>query len=532
MSAPRWVIARHVFRSTRRGALIWGAVFGLFVVATVQGFIVGYPTFESRQAVAGTLGSFAILLGQPRHVDAINGFTQWRVAVSIALIGSIWALLVSTNALRGEEDAGRWELLLAGPVTKLRATAEALAGLGASLGLMFALTAVVTLAAGRFPGAHFSVPASLSFALSLVAGAAMFLAIGALASQLSATRGQAATLAAAVAGISFLVRMVGDSQPDLDWLLWVSPFGWVEQIRALRDPQPIAFAPVFALVAGCVAATLVMAKRRDLGASVLREGASAAREPRWLLGPTTLAIRLTRTSAIGWIVGLALFAFFTGTIARSFAALLASSPAFAAVLARLGLRNLSEAFLGISFFQLALVLAIVVASQMAALRDEEATGRLDNLLVRPVRRVVWLAGRVAVAGGLALACGLASGFFMWFGAATRHTGVQLSKLLEAGVNATVPAVFVLGFGVLVFGLRPRLTAAAAYGIVAYSFLVNLVGSLVSGQDWIRDSSIFSHIEFAPAAKPDWLEAAALVAIGLALAAIGAVAFTRRDVEYA
>ena len=118
------------------------------------------------------------------------------------------------------------------------------------------------------------------------------------------------------------------------------------------------------------------------------------------------------------------------------------------------------------------------------------------------------------------------------GAASQHTGVALSKLVEAGVNATVPAVFVVGAAVLVFGIRPRLTAAAAYGIVAYSFLVNLVGSLVKGQDWLRDSSLFSHIELAPAAKPDWGEASIVVATGIVLAAIGAAAFERRDIEYA
>ena len=528
----RWVIAAHVFRGARRGALIWGAVFGLFVIATVKAYIVSFPTWADRENVAGALGSFAILLGQPHHAETVAGFTVWRVTVAIAVIGSVWALLTSTGALRGDEDAGRWEMLLSAPVTKLRATAEALLGLGAALALMYALTAAMTLVAGGIPGARFPIGASLAFALSLVSGAAMFLAIGALTSQLSANRGQAATIAAAVMGTSFLIRMVADSKKGLDWLLWLSPYGWIEELRPLRDPQPIAFLPIAALVVACVAATLALAARRDLGASVLREREDRARDPRWLLGPTTLALRLVRGAAIGWIAGIALFSFFMGFVARSFASLLASSPTFAAALGRLGIRDLSEGYLAVAFFMTALWLAVIAASQMASLRDEEASGRLDNLLVRPTRRLVWLGGRAAVGVGLALACGLAAGFFTWMGAASQHTGVALSKLVEAGVNATVPAVFVVGAAVLVFGIRPRLTAAAAYGIVAYSFLVNLVGSLVRGQDWLRDSSLFSHIELAPAAKPDWGEAAVVVAIAVVLAAIGAAAFERRDIEYA
>ena len=41
------------------------------------------------------------------------GFTACRVLTGITIIGSIWGLMTSTGLLRGEEDAGRWELLLA-----------------------------------------------------------------------------------------------------------------------------------------------------------------------------------------------------------------------------------------------------------------------------------------------------------------------------------------------------------------------------------------------------------------------------------
>src|SRR5207245_11322506 len=113
-----------------------------------------------------------------------------------------------------------------------------------------------------------------------------------------------------------------------------------------------------------------------------------------------------------------------------------------------------------------------------------------------------------------------------------RTGVPLNQLLEAGVNATVPGVFVLGAGALLLGVYPRVAPAVSYAIVAYSFLINLVGTLVKGHDWIRDSSLFTHIALAPATKPDWFQAAVLALLGLGMAALGAFAFHRRDVEYA
>ena len=133
---------------------------------------------------------------------------------------------------------------------------------------------------------------------------------------------------------------------------------------------------------------------------------------------------------------------------------------------------------------------------------------------------------------LILLAGLAAGAFTWVGAVTHYTYVALPTLLEAGLNATIPGVFVLGAGALVLGLRPRLSSVVSYGIVAWSFLVDLLGSLIKGADWLRDSSLFTHITLAPSVKPDWGTAAVIVLLGVVAAAIGAVAFQRRDVEYA
>ncbi len=529
---PRWVITDHVARNAMRGAAVWGAVFGLFVVATVKAYVTAYPTVAERLKVVPSLQSFAILLGQPQHAETVAGFTSWRVLVAIVLIGAIWGLLTSTGLLRGEEESGRWELLVAGQTTKRRAAAQALVGLGVAVAVMFAVAAALTLAAATLPGAHFAVGASLFFAGAMVTGAAMFAAVGALASQLSATRGQAAMITAAILGGSYVVRMIADSTSGLGWLRWLSPIGWVEELHPLRDPQPLALVPVVVLVILCAGLTVLLAGRRDLGASVLQERDAGASATRWLTGPTTLALRLVRPAAIGWLLGVGALALVQGFVAKTAASLLTSSPAIANVLGRLGLRKASEAYLGVAFFTLVVIIAVMAASQVAAIRDEEAAGRLDNLLVRPVRRVVWLLGRAAVSLALLVLCGALAGFATWLGAASQHVGVSLPTLLEAGLNATVPAVFVLGAGVLVLGLRPRVTSAACYGIVAWSFLVQLLGSLLKGYEWLRDSSLFSHVKLAPAAKPDWAEAGVVILLGAGVALLGALLFRGRDIEYA
>jgi ABC-2 type transport system permease protein len=91
----------------------------------------------------------------------------------------------------------------------------------------------------------------------------------------------------------------------LGWIRWLSPLGWLEELRPLRDPQPIALLPVVALIVACAGLTVVLAGRRDLNGSILRERAGHLGDVRWLRGPLTLGLRLVRGGAIGWLLGAA-----------------------------------------------------------------------------------------------------------------------------------------------------------------------------------------------------------------------------------
>lgn len=528
---PQLVIARHVIRRSLRWAIVWGVVFGLFVVTTVVAYVKAYPTFDARVDLARSLRPFVILLGQPWHAETVAGFATWRVLTAVAVIGAIWGLQTATGLLRGEEEEGRWELLLAGPVTRRRATVEALLGMLGAVAAMFLATLLLIFAAARLPGARFSIVGSLLFATNLVSGAAVFLAVGALTSQLSATRAQATTLAAGFLGVSFVVRAFADSQNRLQWLRWLTPLGWIEELRPLRDPQPVALAPIALLIVACMTLAVILAGVRDLHGSILGQREGRRHTTWWLVGPTTLAFYVSRATAIGWLAGVIGFSAMSGSVAQAAVSLTTTSPAITATLGRFGIRAATRGFLSFSLFLIAVLLALMAAALVDAMRQEEASGRLDNLLVQPVHRLTWLAGRLGVALGLIILGGLAAGTATWAGAVTHRTYVPLPTLLEAGLNATIPGVFVLGVGILILGLRPRWCATASYAVVAWSFLADLLGTFVKGADWIRQSSLFTHISLAPAKKPDWDTAAIIILLGLLALVAGAVRFQRRDVAY-
>ncbi len=528
---PGLVSVRVTARQAMRGALIWGAVFGLMVWVLVSQFSKEYPTAAARATLTKTMGSdvgLQAIFGPAHHLATVAGYTAYHAIGVLGIIGAVWGLLAATRLMRGEEEAGHWELLLAGQTTRRRAAAGAMAGLGIGVLTLWAVTAAITVAAGRSPSARFPVTASLFMAVAAVAGAAIFLAVGALCSQLAASRRQAAGLAAAVFGVAYLIRLIAYTSTSLRWLRWASPLGWIDELRPLTGSRPLLLIPVTGFIAVLAAATIILAGRRDLGTGVLPASDTAAPRTRLLTGPFGLACRLGRRGALGWLAGLAAGGLILGLTAKASEDVWASQSG--GVMEKLGGAAGGAAYLGIAFLIVALVVAMAAAGQVAATRDEEAEGYLDNLLARSAARLPWLAGRFATSAAVLTGASVVTGLFTWAGAAATGAGLSFATLLAAGVNVVPAGIFVLGIGTLAHGLAPRFAAAVAYGVVAWSFLVEIVGAGIGASHWLLDLSVLHHIARAPAAPVRWDSVAILIAIGIAAATAGALAFTRRDLK--
>lgn len=530
---PETLIARTTTVRAVRSAALWGAVFGLYLAVSALGYASTYPTQVERAALAATFGhnvGVNALIGPAHSIQTVRGFVAWRSLGVLGVAGAVWGLLTSTRLLRGEEDAGRWELLLCGATTRGRATVQALGGLAVGLSVLWALPTASLLAVGRSADVQISASAAVFAGFATVSTAAVFLAVGALTSQLAATRRRAAGYAAAALGVSYAVRMVADSGTGLDWLRWTSPLGWAEELRPLTGSHAAAALPVVLVVVACGAAAAWLAAGRDLGASTLPDRDTARPRTGLLSGTLGLTVRLIRGSVAAWAAATVLGGMLLGLVAKSAGTALAESATVREVIGKLGAGGGgARAYLGVAYLILALVVALLAAGQVSAARAEESDGRLEHLLVRPVGRVRWLLTRAGVAIVAIVAVAVLAAVATWAAGATQHAGVGLGRLLGAGINLVPPAILVLGGGLLVMGLRPRAATAAAYFVLSWSFLLELVGSVVGADHWLLDTSVFHHLAAAPAADPAWPTDAVVVAIGVLAAAVGTAAFARRDV---
>jgi ABC-2 type transport system permease protein len=516
-----------------RSAILWGLLFGGLIANEALTYEQGFPDLESRRQFAeafGANGGLAAVAGEGRQLGTIEGFVAWRVFGLLIIVGAVWGLLIASRLLRGEEDAGRWELLLSGRTARRHATVQGMAGLAAGLAVLWVLTAVPTVAAGAGEKVGFSVSASLFYATAATASAPMFLALGALASQLSPTRRQANSLAAAVFGLALLIRMAADTVDGLDWMRWASPLGWVENLHPLTGSQPLALVPIILLTLVSAGAAIILAGRRDVGAGALGRERTPEENLRLLGGPASLVVRLERWVALGWVLGLGALAAVFGVVAGAAAEANLASDVEQAV-GRLGAdQGGATAWIGYEFMYLAALAAFAVGGQVSAMRSEEADGYLDHLLARRVGRSRWLAGRLAFAATLAVLCGLATAAGGWLGLAATGAGgeIGIAAMLKTGFNVMVPALFVVGIGALLYGLVPRIAVPALYTFILWSFVVVIIGSSVTTNRWLLDTALLTHLGPVPATGLHWAAIGWMAGIALAASGIGFLVFRRRD----
>jgi ABC-2 type transport system permease protein len=529
---PDVAIARRAFGQLWLGAVVWALVFGVSVASTAATYVSTYPTPELRQeaaaAVAGDRG-LAILVGPINGIDTVGGYTFYKVFVMLTTIGGVWALLAATRLLRGEEDAGRWQLVLAGSTRPARATSATLAALFGAVLVVFAGTGVLTVLIGRDPDVGFGVGPSLLYALSIAIVPMVFVGVGAFTSQLAGTRRRATGLAMAVFGVAFVLRMIADSGTGTHWLLWTTPLGWSEMMRPLTENNPWPLLPAVLTTTVLVAASLLVSARRDAGSGVIGAEDVAVVRPFGLRSAVELAARLELPVLCGWFTGVVVCGAFFGLLAEVTTGNIPDSLS----------RNLdkfvsqgsfADQFFAVGFVFVATLLALVPASQVSAAYEEEHSGRLVHILSRSTTRARWFMGRLAISAAAIIVAGLASGVATWLGATSQGVDVSAGSLVAAGVNCIPIALVSLGLGALALAVLPRAATATVYALVIWSLVVYMFGPLSSAVRKLEAASLFHYMNAAPAETANVTTLAVTTAVAGALCVIATLLFARRDIH--
>ncbi|NIH82976.1 ABC transporter permease [Amycolatopsis viridis] len=521
-------LVRLALRRDRVVLPIWVLVIGLLPVSSAGAYGQLYPDAASRASLTAGMSanpSITLLYGPPFDLSTAGGFTAWRFGVFAPLFLALACILTVTRHTRQEEDTGRQELLSSAVTGRYAALTAAVvtAGIGAvATGLLVAL---------GLTGTGLPAGGSVAFGLGITLTGLVFAAVAAVAAQLAEYSRTANGIAAAVLGVAFALRAVGDAAADVSWLSWLSPLGWATRLRPYAgDRWAVALLLLAAaLVLGLVAYRLL--PRRDVGMGLLpaRPGPPVAAPG--LRSPFALAWRLHRGALLGWIAGFAVFGAMFGSLAAGIGDILGDSAQTQQMLERLGgTQNLIDTFLAAIANIFGMIAAVYAVQATMRMRAEETALRLEPLLATRVRRLQWAAGHLVFSllgtAVLLVVSGLFAGLL--HGLRVGDVGGQIPAVIGATV-AQVPAVWVVtGIAVLVFGFAPRFTTAT-WAVPGLFVLLSLFGPVVQAPQPVLDISPFTHVPRLPSAEFTVTPFAWLLGIAVITLATGLARFRRRDI---
>lgn len=520
--AVTWLAVRQI----RRGAVIM-----VLLSAGMTAFVAG--TFDTvtadpaaRQGLQRIAASPAIrtVFGEPGTLEHAGGFTVWRLGTVLAVLLGVWVALAVTRITRGAEEAGRWDLLLAGllrrPAVIVRHTtvvAVAAVATGA------AVTAALAATASRPAGA-------------LVHGAGLALtglfaaAVAALCAQLFPARSAASGTAVGVLAAGLVVRMVADSAAALSWLRWASPFGLLELSRPYAGDRVLPLAVLLLWVAVAGALAVVAAGRRDTGEALIT-GRKRRRVPRRLLGGVgVFALHRLCAPLLVWCAGVAAYFLLIGLTAVSVTEFVREDSGIGDLAGQAGFTGLGqlEGFTAVLFSLLALPAAGFAAARMNAYAAAESDRRLTLLASRPVSRMRLLGTEAAViAAGILVLVSVAA-VALWAGVAVAGGGLSLLAAMGGAWNVVPIALLGLATAVAAVGWAPRLVTHLGSLPATGGFLWLVLADSTDAPGWVRALTPFAHLAPVPASGANVTATVVMLVVAALLGAAGAAGYRRRD----
>ncbi|WP_109507758.1 ABC transporter permease [Nocardioides speluncae] len=530
MSAPftgTGHLLRLILRRDRVRLPLWVAGLGGVIAASAYAVPEAYGTPEKIAGYEKTVGDSAVsflMSGRQAALDTIGGITANEIGQVATLGICLMVLFLVVRHTRAEEESGRAEMLRSTVLGRHAAT------LSATLYAVAAAVLIGAITTAAMIGADLEVTGSLAYGASLTLLGVTFAGVSVAAAQLSTSARGALAIGGTAIALAYLVRGFGAINDN--WLVWLSPFGWAQEIDAFGAERWWTLGLLAAATVVAFAVAAYLAEHRDFAGGLLQERPGSPRATRVLGTSPGLAFCLQRGTLIGWTAGLFILAVIYGAVVPMIPELLESNPDIGKTLGIEG-GDLEAAainsFLSYSYVFLAMLTGAFAVASVLRLRSEEEAGRAEALLATGLSRVGWVVGSLAVTvvgtlvilvlNGIGIALGYSFGMSEW----DRVGEIVVDQLSFA------PGVLVLvGFAMALTGLLPRWTMLA-WALVAVVFLQSLLGDTLKFPSWVDGISPLWHLPRVPSESFEVTPGLVLLVISAALAAAGVLGVRRRDI---
>jgi ABC-2 type transport system permease protein len=517
-------LTRFILRRDRIRILIWMVALVALVALTTVGITGLFPTQAALdQTAAATAHNAAMIAfnGAPQGLNTVGGQVAFQFGAQGMVLVALMSIFMVGRLTRGEEEAGRLEVVRSLPVGIHANTLAAALTVAAMNLIVGVLTAAVLIAQG-LPAAG-----SVTFGVSFILVGLVFGGVALLGAQVTESTHVVYGAAGAVLGAAYVLRAIGDIGDGT--VSWFSPIGVAQKARPFANERWWPLLLLGAATVLLVAAAAALAVRRDLGAGLVAPRPGRPTAAPSLGHPLGLAFRLQRGSLLGWGAGVLVIGIAYGWIGPTVDTFIGQNQALAELLAGTGGGSLTDQYFAASFRIMALLATGFAIQSALRVRSEETSMHAELVLATPVSRWRFAASHLAVAcvGSVILlaVAGLATG--LTYGLAGGGSQ-SVPRLLEAAL-VYAPAMWsMVGLAIALDGLVPR-WVGASWVILVACVVVGFLGAVLHLPRWLQDLSPFERVPQLPAASLTLLPLLVISAVAAALMLIGLASLQRRDI---
>ena len=517
-------LIRLILRRDRIRISIWVVSIALIVFLSAVGVKSLLPTQASiDQAAAATQHNAGAIAfnGPAQGLDTLGGQIAFQVGAFGMVAVALMSVFMIGRLTRGDEEAGRLELVRSLPVG-IHAPAFAALIVVVAMNAAVGVFSSASLLAEGLPTAG-----SLMLGASFAAVGLFFTGVAHVAAQITVNTRVVYGSSGTLLGVAYLMRIVGDIGDGT--VSWFSPIGLAQKARPFAGERWWPLLPLLAAAVALIAVAFRLAIRRDHGGGLVAPRAGRIAAAPSLGHPLGLAMRLQRGALMGWGAGVLVTGIAYGWIAPTVDSFVANNKQMAEMMASAGIGNLTDTYFATSFRVMALIASGFAIQSALRLRSEESALRADSVLATPVSRWRWAASHLTIAlaasVGLLAVAGLATGVSY---SVAGGPWSSVPRLLGAAVVYAPAMWLMIGLAVIVFGFAPR-WVNVTWGILAACFVIGLLGVVLRLPDWVQKLSPFERTPALPAANLAVLPLAVLTALAAVLILSGLGGLRRRDI---
>jgi ABC-2 type transport system permease protein len=517
-------LTRFILRKDYLSTIIWLVILVGMTVAVGFAFWGLFSTPEELElfSIFFTNPAMIAMLGQVfGELSTQTLFVASMLLYTGMALGMMNIFLVVRNT-RGEEEKGRNEVIRSLPVGRL-------ASLSAVMIFAFIVNLVISLLIGfGLFAAGYDLSSSLLYGFAIGIIGLFFAAVAALFSQIFSDAKTAMGISMAIVGILYILRGIGDIA--FEPLSYISPLGLMLYTESFAGNVWWPIFVIMAISVSIAAVAFYLNTRRDEGRGLVSARPGKPYGGKLMKSPEGLLLRLLGIGMIVWFVSLLAGGISYGAVMGEMEEFITGIEFFEILFGDIPEGRKAEAFIGMVTSVMVILATIPAISAILKLAGEEKAHRYDNLLSKSVSRTRLMGAHLIYAFALSFVMSFAAMFGMWVATTIVTTDLSISFMsMFNSFMIYLPAIWIMiGIAALLCGVFPKRANQIAFGYLGLSFYVIYLVPLLQMPTWVKYFSPFGYMPDLLRESVNWWTMAALVAVAIALTAVGFITYRRRD----